>query len=723
MIYSNKINNSKLFILLKYVGIFCLFFISNKAGINGIIYPFIFGVFLAFVWCNQNVALCSVLYVIAGALSNFSIYGLISNILFCFLFLIFYGIHYKIKKPLNCTYILIYACICVLPKIAIDICLQSANIYVVFVEFLIGLLYAFACIKFFECLCVRGISSRLTTLEIICAMVMVGALCLGFSSFEIYEFKIIKLVGLFFILCATYISNFSTSVLLSSAIGIGCLLHNNDISLFFVFMVYCLIANMFKTKNRYITVVSIIAVELFLGFYLKIYPEVNVLCVLPVLLAALAYILIPQKILDYFGNSFQTNLGSLTQQSVINRNRELLFYRLVELSDVFAEMNKVFRSMISSGIVGSDAKRLLLNEVRIKTCKDCPSQGKCYRVCNEETVNALKTMVDLGFEKGKVNILDVPTLFAGKCERLNMLVCTINDLISQYKNYAGLINNIDASKVLLAEQLLGVSNIMKDLSLEVNKGVVFEKGQEKKIIDELTYNNIVCSDALVFEDGGDILSVNLVVRREDALKGAITKIVGKVCGHKMDVYDDVSSSRAGWQVLTLKSAPKYDVIFGIATKTKTGSVKSGDSFSVIKIKDGKYLFAICDGMGSGERAEKTSSTALGLLENFFKAGFDREIIISSVNKLLSLGKEDVFSALDLCVIDTRTGMGNFIKMGAPESFIKHRDTTDTISLSTLPLGIIQNVEARSVDAYFSSGDKIIMFRSRIVAMSFCEPRS
>lgn len=39
---------SKFFILIKYLFIFGLFFVANKAGINGYIYPFVFGLFLHF---------------------------------------------------------------------------------------------------------------------------------------------------------------------------------------------------------------------------------------------------------------------------------------------------------------------------------------------------------------------------------------------------------------------------------------------------------------------------------------------------------------------------------------------------------------------------------------------------------------------------------------------------------------------------------------------------
>lgn len=701
-------SNTKIFNLIKCVSFFVLFFVINKAGLNGLIYPFSFGLYFSLLWCNQNIFMVSFSCICGGYLATFDNVALISNILMCVIFLIFYCVHYKVKKPFNILNILIYACICNIPKIVLQLCLNNQNIYIIFVELLLGLLYTFTCLKCFECLCVRGLTGKLTSSEVICLMIFIGSIFCGLCSFKIYYVNLVVFFAVLLLLVASYVCNTTASLLLGISMAVGTLLFDNNPTMFSIFVLYSICSVIFKTKNKYISVASIIAIDCLCGFYINLYPNYSPFSLIPLLLACLIYILIPNKFLDKFCNQFLENISSLTHQTIINRNRELLYYKLVELSVVFSEMNKVFRGMIGGGFLDSDAKRLLLSEVKNKNCSDCPNHNKCYRVFNIETNNALEIMVESGFTKGKVNLLDVPTVFAGKCEKLNSLVSSINDLLDQYKNYAGLINNIDASKVLLAEQLGGVSNIMKELSLEINKGVKFEKGKEKRIIDELTYNNIICSDALVFQDNENIVSVALAVRKKDLNFVNIEKIVSKVCGHKLEIVDDKSSSRAGWQVLTLKTSPKYDLVFGVATRTKTGSTKSGDSFSVIKIKDGKYLFAICDGMGSGERAEQTSSTALGLLENFYKAGFEREIIISSVNKLLSLGKDDVFSALDLCVVDTRSGVGDFIKMGAPESFVKHKETTEKIKIGALPLGIIQNAESKAKEVYFTSGDKIIL---------------
>lgn len=713
MLQENRFFQRRIYKFLKYLLFFGLFFVVDVAKIGGVFNPFTFGIFFALLWCNQNIFLLSAEYLLAGFLTTFSYYVLLENAIFTVIVLIIYGIHYKIKKPIKHINIIIYGLIANIPKLFVEIYYLKSNIYVLFVELVFGLLYAFSTMKFFESLCVRGIGGRLTVLEQICAFVFGMSIFCGLTSISFYNIDMVKFFGVILVLFLGYVSNAQITVLASLSVGVGSMLLNNNPTYLCVFVIYCLAVCAFRTKNKYISCVALLVAEAICGLYFNLYIDFNVWCVLPLIVALVVFMVFPTKILDGYNSQFQETLCSLTQGSVINRNRELLYRRLTELSDVFAEMNKVFRGMITGGFVNSSSKQLVYNELKIKACSNCPNKNMCYRVNQTETISNLQKMIEIGFDKGKINLLDVPTLFAGKCDRLNLLVSTINDLINQYKNYAGLINNIDASKVLLAEQLYGVSNIMKDLSLEVNSGVNFEKGKEKKIIDELTYNNIICSDALVFEDKNQIMSVTLAVRKEDRLKASVARVVSKVCGLKMEVSDETSSSRAGWHILTLKSAPKFDCIFGVATKTKTGSLVSGDAYSIIKINDGKYLFALCDGMGSGTKAEQTSSTAIGLLENFYKAGFDKEIIISSVNKLLSLGGEEAFSALDLCVIDVRGGTGDFIKMGAPESFVKHKETTSVVQIGALPLGIIQNAESKNEQVFLTSGDKIILMTDGI----------
>ena len=120
------------------------------------------------------------------------------------------------------------------------------------------------------------------------------------------------------------------------------------------------------------------------------------------------------------------------------------------------------------------------------------------------------------------------------------------------------------------------------------------------------------------------------------------------------------------------------------------------------------MFAISDGMGSGEKAENYSELSLALIENFYKAGFDNDIIISSVNKLLNLHKDDIFSALDIGVLDLKNGICDFIKMASPVTFIINTEEVKKVESSSLPLGIVDKLEPLVKKEVISVGDYIIL---------------
>ena len=211
-------------------------------------------------------------------------------------------------------------------------------------------------------------------------------------------------------------------------------------------------------------------------------------------------------------------------------------------------------------------------------------------------------------------------------------------------------------------------------------------------MDELTYYNIVCIDAVVFEKDIWTMEVSLVVKTEDAEKPRIIDVVSKVCGKKMALYETFPSTRPSYTVLNLKTAPKYDCLFGVCQRKKNGSEVSGDTYSIVKLGGDKILFAISDGMGSGEKAERTSELSISLVENFYKAGFDNDIILSTVNKLLNLHKEEIFSAMDICILDQKGGLLDFVKMASPNSYILNDDECKTIETGALPMGIVDDAE-------------------------------
>ena len=108
---------------------------------------------------------------------------------------------------------------------------------------------------------------------------------------------------------------------------------------------------------------------------------------------------------------------------------------------------------------------------------------------------------------------------------------------------------------------------------------------------------------------------------------------------------------------------------------------------------GRKGIALSDGMGSGEEAFRDSTMVVELLEDLLEAGFPVETAVQMMNTALVIGREEVkFCTLDVCLFDLYRGSCEFVKAGAAATFIKKKDKVEKIVSTTLPIGVIQNIE-------------------------------
>ena len=158
--------------------------------------------------------------------------------------------------------------------------------------------------------------------------------------------------------------------------------------------------------------------------------------------------------------------------------------------------------------------------------------------------------------------------------------------------------------------------------------------------------------------------------------------------------------------------------FGVETGTSAlaKEIVSGDSQVCTGLKDGRYLMMICDGMGSGENARRESAAAVSLIENFYQAGFDDAIIFDTINRLLILkSDEDMFTTVDLCLLNLKTGAATFTKIGAESSYILSREGVSAVSPGSLPIGILDEVRPVSIRKTLEPDDLIVMMSDGVSA--------
>ena len=118
-----------------------------------------------------------------------------------------------------------------------------------------------------------------------------------------------------------------------------------------------------------------------------------------------------------------------------------------------------------------------------------------------------------------------------------------------------------------------------------------------------------------------------------------------------------------------------------------------------------------------EEINEELEVATDILEKMMDAKIDDEIVINTINNMLLLksSDEEMFSTLDLGIIDLKKGTLETIKMGACSTYIKRNDKDiDLISSSSLPVGILSDIKLDRKITKVNYGDYIIMVSDGIL---------
>jgi len=159
----------------------------------------------------------------------------------------------------------------------------------------------------------------------------------------------------------------------------------------------------------------------------------------------------------------------------------------------------------------------------------------------------------------------------------------------------------------------------------------------------------------------------------------------------------------------------FKIELATSNATKKGSVVSGDSNIYVKLKNGKILFGISDGMGSGEIASQSSKKVLELLEKYINTGLEKNVVLDLINSYMMLGEnKENYATLDVMLFDEDTGEAEMMKYGACPTYILHDGMVRMISSSSLPVGATMNAGAEILTDKFEHGTYIVMVSDGIL---------
>lgn len=205
------------------------------------------------------------------------------------------------------------------------------------------------------------------------------------------------------------------------------------------------------------------------------------------------------------------------------------------------------------------------------------------------------------------------------------------------------------------------------------------------------------------------LTVNTRRRRCVAVKEVAAALSGLMKKSMMPAKD--SRAFVGSERITLQFVERtnFQVLYGIKKAVKGEEQISGDNFSLYHCREGQFIAALSDGMGSGMEAYKESERVVDLLEQFLEAGLTKETAVRMINSALIVGSDaQVFSTIDISSLDLYTGVCEFLKVGASTTFIRRENWVETISSTSLPAGVFHKLDPDAVSKKLYDGDMVIM---------------
>ena len=292
-------------------------------------------------------------------------------------------------------------------------------------------------------------------------------------------------------------------------------------------------------------------------------------------------------------------------------------------------------------------------------------------------------------------------------KNINEIVRTINMSYRISKSDFIWRKKVEQNNANMEKQLNGVSKAIQNMAKDIQKELELEEKYEKEnkeIIEILKQKDINIEDISISKEDRYIVDIYLNEILETIKINTIEKVLTKVLKENIVLNDEVSVGKK----LSFISDDKYVMAIGSGETIKNKSKVSGDSILNIRLKDGKYLVAISDGMGSGQEAKKSSTQALRMLENLLLSGFDKNTSLELINTSLINQNSEVFSTLDIAIIDLYKGTIEFIKSGACPTYIKNKKKVQIIKSNTLPAGIIDVNDVQTFDKDISMGDIMLM---------------
>lgn len=547
--------------------------------------------------------------------------------------------------------------------------------------------------------------------EMICFVILIASVLTGTIGFHIQGVALEHVLSRYIVLIFAYVGGAAVGATVGVVVGL--ILGLSHVSYLYQMSLLAfsgLLGGLLKEGKRPGTALGLLLGSLLIGLYSRGYEELPMI-LLTSLFSMLCFFITPSFLLEKLAAYIPGTASHFQQQQqYLKKLRNVTADRVLQFSSLFQVLSNSFSRQMDED---KDREQdLFLSKVTEQTCQTCFRKEQCWIQQFNQTYKFMNQIRDETTHLPKLTDPVLKKNWKRYCTKPEKVVQVIHELQQHYQEEVKLKRRVKESRQLVADQLMGVSQVMESFANEIQKEKEAHIHQEDLILTKLQSAglDIESVDIYSLEKGKIDIEMMVALDQYGECEKIIAPILSDILEETIFVEKkETENLAAGLCHVTFISSRAFDITVGAAHVAKGGGLVSGDHYESFELSAGTYVLAISDGMGSGERAHQESEDTLKLLSTVLHSGIDETIAIKSINSILSLRTtEEIFSTLDLTMINMQEATAKFLKVGTNPSFIKRGDQVQTIETGNLPMGMVKDFDIDVTQQQLKAGDILIM---------------
>lgn len=334
----------------------------------------------------------------------------------------------------------------------------------------------------------RKYKQSLKVEEIICIMILLASVMTGLVGVSYQNLQAEHIFSRYIVLLFAFIGGSSigstvgvvTGLILSLA-NVGNLYHMSLLAF------SGLLGGLLREGQKLGTAIGLLIGSVLISLYGQGSADIMT-TLLESMIAILLFLLTPKAITSRLAKHIPgTNEHAQEQQQYVRKIRDVTAHRVDQFSQVFQALSESFATFYNNNDTDDEEREtdLFLSSITENTCQHCFKKEKCWVENFDKTYDYMETIMHETKQNTYQTNLKLKKEFARHCSKANKVEEVIEEELNYFQANQKLKKEVQESRRLVAEQLLGVSHVMEDLSKEIKRERENHFVQEEQILDAL----------------------------------------------------------------------------------------------------------------------------------------------------------------------------------------------------------------------------------------------